>query len=107
MKNKPAKKPAARMTTRDGKPVVFPPTWGQVTSSSRTQPPKQPGKVAGVRRPMDKHGWSINYNSIGTYAEFCDECFSYDPRHIRAVAAWLTHAAAYIEQEGRRGKKTT
>ncbi len=114
-KKPPAKKPA-KMTTRDGKPVKFPKTWGRlarntgpfpdaimpVTTSSRTQAPKKPIKPTRVKRPKDCLGWCVFKGKYG-WAIYRANWIACTPSEARRLAAWLAHAAAYIEQEAKRG----
>lgn len=72
---------------------------GAVTTSSRTQPPKPPVKAARVKRPRDTDSMRVYLKNI-----LVTGLGLMDSSEARRRAAWLTHAAAYLEQEARRGK---
>jgi hypothetical protein len=79
----------------------------EVTTSSRTQAPKKPVKPTRIKKPRPLWGFSVLNENFeeGPCVLKSDWLCLHGPDNIRELAAWLTHAASWIEQEARRGKK--
>ena len=72
----------------------------EIVTSSRTQAPAKPVKPTRVRRPRNSTFMQVCRGAI-----MVTDVGVMDSSEARKHAAWLTHAAAYLEQEARRGKK--
>lgn len=97
-RKKPAKTNARKPNHDDRAPFGFY-IPSEVTTSSRTQPPAKPVKATRVRRPRDTDSMRVYLKNI-----LVTGLGLMDSSEARRRAAWLTHAAAYLEQEARRGK---
>ena len=73
-----------------------------VVTSSRTQAPKPPVKPTRVRRPKARLVMWIPPGRLFVYWPSMNGGIM-DSTEARARAAWLLHAAAWLEQEARRG----